>query len=122
MTCESSLNGDLSSLNVTHLPDHDPVWVLTQEGAKNAWEVEADRLMRRDLDDAIDVILDGVFCGEQLGIDGIDAAQRGIESGCFTRASRTRDDENAVGLLDGLADILINVRWQTEVFQGKIDR
>jgi len=114
---ECGLDGDGGGFLVTHFPDHDAVGVLAEEGAQDAGEIQADAFVDGDLDDTIDVIFDGILGGEELGIDGIDAADGRIEGGGFAGAGGAGDDEDAVGFLDRLGDIMVDVIGQAEVFQ-----
>lgn len=121
VTGESSLNADRGGFFIPHFPDHDPVWILAEERAENSWEIETDGVIDGDLDDAVDVILDGIFRGEELGVDGIDPAQRGVEGGRFSGTGRPGDDENAVWLLDRVGDVVVNVVGETKIFKREVD-
>ena len=67
------------------------------------------RFVDGHLHDAFDVVFDRVLGGEQLGIDRVDPAQAGVKRGGLAAAGRAGDDEDAVGLLDGLGDVIVDV-------------
>ena len=71
---QRGLDGDLRRLQVADFADHDDVRVLAQEGAQHRGEGQADGLVDRHLDDALDVVLDRLLGGQQLGLDRVDAA------------------------------------------------
>ncbi len=73
------------------------------------------------MDDAVDVVFDGVFCGEEFGIDGVDAAEPGVEGGSFSSTGGTGDDEDAVGFFDGFSDVFVDGRGESEVFEREVD-
>ena len=117
---QSSLDADGRGFLVAHFPDHDPVGILAKEGPEHPREIKADGFVDRDLDNAVDVILDGILGGEELGIDGIDPAQRCVEGRRFSSTRRTGDDEDAVWLLDRLGDVVVDVIGEAEIFQREI--
>ena len=57
-----------------------------------------------DLDEAVDVVFDGVFDGEDFFSRGVQFVERGVKGRCFTRAGGAGDDDDAVGLVDQLAE------------------
>jgi hypothetical protein len=123
---EGGLDGDLGGLEVAGFADHDAVWVLAEEGAQDAAEVEADAFVDGDLDDALDVVLDGVLGGEELRVDGVDLVEAGVKGGGLAGAGGACDDEDAVGLLDGVQDVLVDVlghaeRSRFEVHHGAVE-
>ncbi len=118
---EGCLDGDLRCLDVARFADHDAVWVLAEEGAEDAGEIEADTLLDGHLDDALDVVFHGVFAGQNLGVDGVDLVEAGVKRGCFPGACRAGDDEDAVGLLDGVEEVVVDVIGHPECLQLQLN-
>ena len=56
------------------------------------------------LDDAVDVVFDRVLGGDDLAADVVQFAQGRIERGRLAGAGRAGDDDDAVGLVDQLAE------------------
>src|SRR6266850_7008836 len=80
------LNGDLRSLGVADLADHDLVWVMAQDGAQSTSEGESLLLVDRDLGDAPDLIFNRVFDGNKFVFVALDLVELGIESSRLTAA------------------------------------
>ena len=117
---QCGLNGDLGRVFITNFPHQNAVRVLTQEGAQHARERDADTLMDGHLHNAVDVVFHRVLGCQHLGIDGIHLAQCGVERGRLTRARGAGDHENAVGLVDGIEDILVQLRREVQVIQVQV--
>ena len=122
MPGERGLNGDLRCFQVAHFPQHDDIGVLAEKGAEGLAEGHADGVIDRDLHDALDVVFDGVFNSEQFGVDAVDAGEAGIKRGRFAGAGGAGDDENSVGLLNGLDHVVINHFWETNGLDVQLDR
>ena len=73
--------------------------ILPQDGPQAGGEGDADVVIDRNLNDAVDVVLDRVFGGDQLVLDDVQLAQGGVERGGFARAGRAGDEHDAVGLV-----------------------
>src|SRR6185295_4450282 len=56
------------------------------------------------LDDAVEVVFDGVFGGDDLDVDGVRGVEGRIERGGFAGAGRAGDEADAVGLVDGVVE------------------
>ena len=119
---ERCLDANGGGFLIAHFPDHDAVRILPQESAENPREVETDGVVDRDLDDAVDVILDRVLGGEELGIDGVDAPEGGVERGGLASAGGTGDDEDAVRLFDRVGDVIVDVVGEAEILKRQVDR
>ena len=111
---EGGLDGNLGGLQVAHFSDHDDVRVLAQKRAEGAAEGQADGFVDGHLHDAFDVIFDRVLGGEELGVNGVDPAQAGIEGGRLAAAGRAGDHDDAVGALDGLGDVIVEVLGEAQ--------
>ncbi len=72
VTGQRGLNGDTAGFQVTHLTDHDDIRVLTHDGAQCPGEVQADGRLDLNLIDALELILDRVFDGDDLALGGIE--------------------------------------------------
>ena len=115
------MNGDLCRFQIAHFTDHDHVGVLTQERAQGFAESQPHRLIDRHLHDAFDIVFDGVLGRQQLRVDGVDPAQAGIKRGGFAATGRPGDDHNAIGPLDGLDGIIVEVLGEAKRFDLQID-
>ena len=100
MAGEAGLDGDLRGLEVADFTDQDHVRVLTEEAAQQLRERQLLVVVDAALDETVDVILDGVFGGEDLDRRIVDRLQRGVERGRLARSGRSRDEHDAVGLVD----------------------
>ena len=118
---EGGLNGNLRRLQVAHFTDHNHVRVLPQERAQGPAEGQADGLVDGDLHDAFQVVFDRVFGSEQLGVNGVDAPQAGVEGGGFAAAGRPGSDEDAIGPLHGFGDVIVKVLGEAQRIEFKVD-
>ena len=95
----------ISAVSLSRIsPTRIDVRVLTQHGSQDSAEGQFDVRLDLALNDAVDVVFDRVFGGDQLAAGIVQFAQRGIERGGFSRAGGAGDDDDAVGLVDQLAD------------------
>src|ERR1035437_9132754 len=102
---EGGIDGDLRGLLIADFADHDLVGIVTQNGAQAAREGEALLLIHRDLGNALDLIFDGVFDGDDLVFVVLDLAERGVERGGFAAPGGPGDQHHAVGLRDVAAEL-----------------
>ena len=100
---EGGLHGDFGGFLIADFADQDDIGVLAQHCAEDASEGEFDFRFDLALDDAVDVIFDRVFGGDQLAAGVVQFSECGIERGCFTRTCRAGDDHDSVGLVNELA-------------------
>ncbi len=68
---QRGLDGDVGGFQVADLADEDDVGVLPQEGTQAAGEGQTDVGVDLALDQAVEVVFDGVFGGEDLHIGRI---------------------------------------------------
>ena len=101
---ERRLHGDLGRFQVADLADQDHVRVLPQDGPQAGGEGDVDVGVDRALDDAVDVVLDRVFGGDDLVGDVVQLVEGGVERGGLAGAGRAGDQDDAVGLVDQLAE------------------
>jgi len=76
---ERRLDGDLRGFLVADFADHDLVRVVAQNGAQTAREGESLFLVHGNLGDAAELILDGIFDGDDLVFVGLDLVDGGVE-------------------------------------------
>ena len=113
-------DGDLCCCHVSHFPYQNTVRVLPQEGAENHWEIQADGFIDRNLDDAVNIVFNRVFRRQHLGINGIDFTQGGIQRSCLAGAGGAGNDENAVGLVDRIQNIFVDMRGSPRLSMFKL--
>ena len=70
------LNRDLGGFQVADFADQDRIGVLPQDRAQATGKGHTDVIIDRNLDDAVDVVLDRVFGGNQLVRDLVQLGQR----------------------------------------------
>ena len=121
VTCQRGLDRDLCGFQITGLADHDAVRILSQECPQDIGESQARGLVDRNLENALDLILDRILRREELGVDGVDLVEAGVEGCCFARTGRTADNEDAVWFFDDLDDEIVDLRWHLEGFQFELD-
>ena len=117
---QRGLDGNLRGFEVAHLSHHDAVRILTEEGTQRLGKGQPHGVIDRHLHDAVHFILHRVLRGDQLGVDRIDTAQRGIERGRLPRSGRPGDDEDAVRLLNRLHDVIKERFVHAEALQVQI--
>ena len=71
----------------------------------------------RHLNDAVDVVLDRVFGGDQLVFDRVELAEGGVERRGLARAGRPGDEDDAVGLVHHVAKGLERRRVHADLVQ-----
>jgi hypothetical protein len=100
---EGGLDGDLRRLEIANLADEDLVRILPQDRTQARRERDADVGVDRALNDAVDLILDRIFAGDDFVGDFVEFVERRIERGGFARTGGAGDQRDAVGALDDLA-------------------
>src|SRR5579863_1204710 len=63
---EGGVDGDLGGLLIADFADHDLIRIVSQDGAKAAREGEPLLFVDGDLGDALELIFDGIFDGDDL--------------------------------------------------------
>src|SRR6056297_1211884 len=102
MPGQGRLDGNARGFKITHLADHDDVRILSHDGTQRAGKVKPDGGLGLNLVNALDLVLNGIFNGDDLALGRVELAQGGIKRGCLTRTRRTGDEDDAVGHLKGL--------------------
>ncbi|KAG0921612.1 hypothetical protein G6F31_020251 [Rhizopus arrhizus] len=81
LACQRRLDGDARGFQIAHFTDHDDVRVLAHDAAQGVGEIQADLRLGLDLVDALDLVFDRVFDGDDLDVGGVELAERGIQRG-----------------------------------------
>ena len=68
-------------------------------------EGQVDFVVDRALHDAVDFVFDGVFGGDDLGVDVVEFGKGRVERRRLAGPGRPGDEHDAVGLLDDLAEL-----------------
>ncbi len=97
--CEDQV-ADQRCFLVADFTDQDFVRVVPENGAKATREGEAFLLVDPDLRDAADLVLDGVFDGDDFVFIALNFVERGVKRRRFAGTGRSRDQYHAVGLAD----------------------
>ncbi len=100
VTGKTGLDGDLHRFQVTDLTDHHHVRVLTQDGPQPPGEGHVDLGIDLGLADAVQIVFDRVFHGEDVAAAVVQPHQRRVQSGGLARAGRAGDQYYAVGAAD----------------------
>ncbi len=117
VTSERRLNGNLGHFKISNFTDENNVGRLTQHGAQHTLERKADCFANLALIDARKVIFHRVFGGDDLAVGAVQNVQRAVQRCGLSGAGRPRHQKDAVGALDELAENLVIVFGEAEVFQ-----
>ena len=96
MAGERGADGDVGGLAVADFAHHDDIGILADDVAQAAGEGEADLRIDVDLVDAVHLVLDRIFDGDDLLVGQVDAFERRIERGGLAAAGGAGDQEDAV--------------------------
>ena len=83
MAGKGRLNGDLSRFNITDFTHQDAVRVLPQNCPQSGGKCDTKISVNRHLHDALNVILDRVFGGDDLVVGFVEFGQGRVEGGGF---------------------------------------
>src|SRR5690348_4850276 len=100
MAGESGLDGDLRGFLVANFADHDFVGIVAQDGAQASREGESLFLVDGNLGDAFELVLDGIFDGDDFVFVALDFVNCGVERGGLSGAGRPSDQDHAIWLAD----------------------
>ena len=94
------LHGDLGRLLVADFADENDVGIVTQNRTQAAGKGQARFFRNLDLVDALELIFDGVFDGDDFAQGIIDFIQRGVQRRGFAATGRARDQDDSVRQLE----------------------
>src|ERR1035441_1499196 len=94
---EGGADGDIGGFAVADFAHHDDVGILADDVAQAAGEGEADLRIDVDLVDAVHLVFDGIFDGDDFLVGQVDSLEGGIEGGGLAAAGGAGDEEDAVG-------------------------
>ena len=77
---ERRLNGDLRGLVVADFAHHDLVGVVAQDGTQPARKGQSLFFVHGNLRDALELVFDRIFDGDDLVLIGLDLVDRGIQA------------------------------------------
>src|SRR5262249_40036433 len=118
---QRGLHGNLGRLQVANLTDQDDIRVLPQDRPQRGCKGQLNISIDRALADAIDFVLDGVFRRDDFVLNGVQLAEGRVERCRLARTSRPGDQDDAVGLVNQLAEAGQHGRLQTDLFQVEVD-
>jgi hypothetical protein len=100
---EGRLHGHAAREVVAHLSENDHVGVLPDDRPQRLFVGEADLVVDLALGDAVDLVLDRVLGGDDLGVDVVERGNRRREGGRLPAARRPgQDDDSRLALEDVL--------------------
>ena len=100
MASQCSLHRHLRRFQVAYLTDHDDIRVLTQQGAHTRGKVEINIMLNLHLVERRHHKFYRILYRADIDIWCRQHLQAAVQGCRFTRAGRTGDQQNAVGLLD----------------------
>ena len=115
---QRGLHRDASRLDVADLADEDRVGVLAQDRAQTVGERDARLLVRLDLVDRGEEILDGILDRDDVDAVVVDRRHRGVQRRRLARSGRSRADHHAERRTDELAEVSEGVVEHPELFQA----
>src|SRR5258706_3963701 len=121
MSGESRANGNFGCLEVADFPDHDDIRVLAENVAQAHREGQANVRPDRNLIDALQLIFDRLFDGDDPLLHRVDGAQKGVEGRGFARAGRTGHQHDPVRLNDDFANRCFLLLGKTKLFEAEKD-
>src|ERR1044072_8076206 len=111
---ERRLDSNLRRLVVADFADHDLVRVVAQDGAQTAGERQTLLLVDGNLRDAVELVLDRVFDGNDLVFFVPYLVEPGVQRRRLTRTSGAGDEHHAIGLGDVAAEVAQNPREEAD--------
>ena len=100
VTGERCLDRDLRRLFVADLADHDDVGILAQESAQRAGEGQPDPWFDVQLVDPAELVLHGIFGGEDVAGGLVDAVEACVQRRCLAATGWAGHQDDAVGSPD----------------------
>src|SRR3982075_151424 len=99
------MNGNVGGLCISDLPHHDHVRILANESAQGSGKRETDLRLDLRLVDAGNLILNGVFDGQNLSCRVVEYAEHGRKRCRLTAARWPGDDDQAVRKLEEVSEL-----------------
>ncbi len=121
VTGQRRVDGDLGGFRITYFTDHDNVRVLTQDGAENVGEAQADARFHLDLVDAPQLVFDGVLHRDNLFLRRIDLAQRRVEGGGLAASGGAGHQDDPVRPVDQVPEFQQVILGKAQFFQVEDD-
>src|SRR6516225_10021332 len=115
VTGQSRLDADFRGLEVADLADQNNIGVLAEKSSERSGEVQANLLFHLHLVDSTQLKLDGIFRGHDVGVDGVQGGDGGVQGVGFPRTRRTGHQHHAVGFHDVAMEFLERRRFETEL-------
>src|SRR5215475_12147951 len=104
MTSERGLDGDLSRLNVTNLTDHDDIRVLAKDRPQPRGKGQLNLRIHLHLPNAPQLILNGVFDGNDIFVTGVNPTECSVQRGCLAGTGGSSHQHDTMTLQDQLID------------------
>ena len=121
VTSERCLNGNFSGFGVTDLTHENNVRRLTEHGADDAGEVEADGVLHFHLIDSGEIVLDGIFSGDDFLVRLVHFVHGGIQGRGLAGSGGSGYQKDAVGALDDARETGVIAFAETEILDADHD-
>src|SRR5262249_20860824 len=93
------------------------VRVLAEDAAQGRGERQADLMVDLALHQAVDIVFDRVFGGDDLVGDLVELVEGGVKGGGLAGAGGPGDEDDAVGLVDQAAEVGEQLRLHAELVE-----
>ncbi len=117
---QRGLHGVLGGFQVADFAHQDHVRIVPQNAPQAGGESESHLGVHLDLVDAVEMILDGVLGGDDLGFVALDFVQGAVERGGLAGAGGTGDQHDPVGQLDEALESRVHVGAHADAAQRKV--
>ena len=116
---EAGLHGDLRSLRIAHLADHDDVRILPQDSAQTGGKCHSHLGVDLRLADTFNGVFDGVLDGEDIPAAIVEEAQASVKRGGLAGARRAGHQNNPIRFAQGRAESGSRGGRHTEIVELK---
>ena len=93
---QGRLHGDLGRLLIANFADEDDIGIVTEYRTQAAGKGQTRFFRNLDLVNALELIFNGVFDGDDFAQGIIDFIQRGVQRRGFAASGRTRDENDSM--------------------------
>ena len=114
------LDGDVGSLQIPDLSNHDDVGVLTQKRAQCCRKSQTCFFVDIDLVHAGQVDFRGVFCGRNIDTLAVEHIQAAVQRNGFSRPCRARHQDHAVGSANGAHEAAFLIHLVTQGLNAQL--